>query len=186
VPQAGSAVVVGGTTVSDADIASMTDEVRDLYASYPKEFTNAGASFDEGLVVSTNVNRVTRHLLLVEAAAREGIEVTQGQIDTAIRSALDSEFSGDRTQLSIALAAQQQVPPSATSDVVYDFLVAQALAEKVDPANPTTAAVDKYLATLGTELGAQVAPRFGEWNSETAALTPVLNDLSVLAPLPTE
>lgn len=183
---AGNALVVGGSSVSDSEVAVLTDEVRDLYAAYPKEFAAAGASFDEGVVTSSNVNRKTRHLLLVEAAAREGITVTQGQIDEAIRNAVDVQFGGDETQLEIALAAQQAVPPSEMSDVVYDFLVGAALAEKLNPADPTTGEVDKYLAALGTELGAEVAPRFGVWNPETAVLTPVSNDLSVLAPPPTE
>lgn len=183
---AGNALVVGSSSVSDARVAALTDEVRDLYAAYPKEFAAAGATFDEGAVVSSNVSRMTRHLLLVEAAAREGITVTQGQIDTTIRAAVDNQFGGDPQQLEIALAAQQAVPPSATSEVVYDFLVGAALAEKLNPAEPTTGEVDKYLAALGTELGTEVAPRFGVWNAETAALTPVNDDLSVLAPLPTE
>jgi hypothetical protein len=183
---AGNALVVGSSTVSDSEVAAVTDEVRDIYSAYPKEFAAAGASFDEGAVVSSNVNRMTRHLLLVEAASREGITVTQGQIDEAIRNAVDNQFGGDETQLDIALAAQQQVPPSAKSDVVYDFLVGAALAEKLNPAEPTTGEVDTYLADLGAELGAEVAPRFGVWNPETAALTPVSDDLSVLAPLPSE
>lgn len=183
---AGNALVVGGTSVGDAEVAVLTDEVRDLFETYPKDFAAIGASFDEGTVVSSNVNRLTRHLLLVEAASREGITVTQGEIDAAIRTALENQFQGDRTQLDIALAAQQQVPPSETSEVVYDFLVQQALAEKLNPADPASAPVNDYLVDLGAELGAEVAPRFGVWDPETAVLGPVADDLSALAPLPTE
>lgn len=184
---AGKALVVGGTSVDDADIAVLTDEVRDLYAAYPKDFAAVGASFDEGTVVSSNVNRLTRHLILIEAAAREGITVTQGQIDASIRTALANQFNGSETQLNIALAAQQQTPPSATSDVVYDFLVQRALAEKLKPADPETAPVNEYLVDLGAELGAEVSPRFGTWDAESISLTPVPDDLSVLPNLaPTE
>ncbi|MFC6236752.1 hypothetical protein [Longivirga aurantiaca] len=184
---AGKALVVGGTSVDDAEIAELTEEVRDVYAAYPKDFAAVGASFDEGTVVSTNVNRLTRHLLLLEAAAREGITVTQGQIDTSIRTALENQFNGSQTLLDVTLAAQQQAPPSATSEVVYDFLVLQALAEKLKPADPATAPVNEYLVDLAAELGAEVSPRFGVWDAESISLTPVPDDLSVLPNLaPTE
>jgi hypothetical protein len=180
---AGSAVVVGSSSVSDASIASMVDEVYGVFQDNAKNVQLQGASFDRGAATSSNVDRVTRQLLLEEAARREGITVTQGQVDQIISQTVEAQFSGDATGLEIALASQQNIPPSEISGFARAFLITDALGQKLVPGTDTGAqqqAVVDYLVKLGDEIGVEVAPRFGTWVPEQAQLGPVSDDLSQL------
>lgn len=182
---AGNAVSAGPTTVSDAQLSAMVTELEDQL----KALKQQSPTFDEGTATGANVDRLMRSALLDQAAAREGIEVTQGEVDTLLQQVAQANFGGDMKQVLAALAEQQNVPASQVPSFARSYLVQQKLGVKLAPkAEPVDQqkAVVAYLDTLATELDAQVAPRFGVWNAKTASLIPVPDDLSVLAPLPTE
>ncbi len=184
---AGSAIVVGSQSVSDATISSQVDEVYQVFQDNAKNVQLQGASFDRGAATASTVDRLTRQLLLEEAARREGVTVTQGQVDTIISQTIEAQFSGDRTGLEIALAGQQNIPPSQINDFARAFLLTDALGKKLAPGADGTAqqqAVVDYLVKLGDEIGVDVAPRFGTWDPKQAQLGPVGNDLSQLPGVP--
>jgi len=174
----GNAISVGDQTVSDARLAGMVDEIKALYDESTQQ-----QPFEQGAVTASNVDRLTRSLLLGVAAQREGIVVTQGQVEDIIAQTVDGQFGGDRAQFDLALASQQNVPPSQVESFARDFLTQQALGEKLAPGGDTaavSAALVDYLGALGTELGAEVAPRFGTWEADKVTLGPVPDDLSTL------
>jgi len=182
---AGNAVSAGPTTVSDAQLAAMVDELQAQLIAMKQQ----SPTFDEGTATGANVDRLMRSALLDQAAVREGIEVTRGEVDTLLSQVAQANFNGDMKQVENALAEQQNIPASQVPSFARAYLVQQKLGEKLKPgADPTEQqkAVVAYLDALATEIDAQVAPRFGVWNAQTASLTPVPDDLSVLAPLPTE
>lgn len=175
---AGNALSVGSTTVSDSDLAGLVTELRDQLAP-----TNQQQPFDQGAATASNVDRLMRSALLEEAARREGIVVTQGEVDTVIRSTAANNFGGDMAALETQLAVQQNIPASQVPDFARDFLLQQKLGEKLAPqgsAEEVSAALVTYLSALSAELGAEVAPRFGTWNAASVALAPVPDDLSTL------
>jgi hypothetical protein len=175
---AGNALSVGSTTVSDSDLAGMVTELRDQLAP-----TNQQEPFDQGAATVANVDRLVRSALLDEAARREGIVVSQGEVDSQIRSTVANNFSGDMVELETQLALQQNVPASQLSDFARDFLLQQKLGQKLAPGGSdqqVSAALVKYLSELAGELDAEVAPRFGTWNAASVALAPVPDDLSAL------
>lgn len=177
-PLAGNAIVVGEQSVSDTELAAQVDEIRALYLESTQQ-----QPFEQGAVTASNVDRLTRSLLLGAAAAREGIVVTQGQVDDIIVQTVDSQFQGDREAFDLTLAQQQNVPPSQVDSFARDFLIQQKLGEKLAPGGDTaavSAALVTYLGDLGTELGAEVAPRFGTWVAKDVTLGPVPDDLSTL------
>jgi hypothetical protein len=156
----------------------MVDEIKALYDESTQQ-----QPFQQGAVTASNVDRLTRGLLLAAAAQREGIVVTQGQVEDIIAQTVDAQFGGDRAAFDLALAEQQSVPPSQVESFARDFLTQQALGEKLVPGGDTaaiSAALVTYLGDLGTELNAEVAPRFGTWEAEKVTLGPVPNDLSTL------
>ena len=182
---AGNALSAGPTSVSDAQLSAIVDELEQQLIDLKQQ----SPTFDEGTATGANVDRLMRQSLLDQAAVREGIEVTQGEVDTILQQVAQANFGGDMKQVENALAEQQNIPASQIDGFARAFLVQQKLGQKLAPnAEPADQqkAVVAYLDALATDLDAQVAPRFGVWNAKTASLTPVPDDLSVLAPLPTE
>lgn len=177
--QAGAASVVGGTSIRDSDVAAAVDAVR--VAAGP---ANA-ASFDSTQVTRANVNRLTRHYLLEEAAARQGIVVTQAQVDDLIASTIKDGFAGDPAKFTQALAAQSFVPPNDIPQFARDVLITQELSKKLAPggdASTQTDKVDAYLEPLGHELGIEIAPRFGTWSFKASTVSSDLPHDLTLAP----
>lgn len=173
--QAGSAAVVGSTRISDSDVAAMVDELKQTIAADPT------ALFDSTKATAANVQRLTRHYLLDEAAAREGVVVTQAQVDQLISSTTTSTFGGDSTKFEQALASQYAVPPSQIPSFAHDVLESQALTAKLAPGADATTQQNKlnaYLAPLGQELGVEVSPRYGTWSFDTSTLAATPDDLS--------
>lgn len=182
---AGNALTVGPTTVSDAQLDAMVTELKDQLA-----LTNQQEPFDEGAATASNVDRLVRSALLEQSAAREGIVVTQGDVDTVIRTTATNNFGGDMAALELQLAQEQNIPASQVPAFARDFLLQRELGEKLAPggsAEQVSAALVENLSTLSTEVGAEVSPRFGTWDAASISLTPVPDDLSVLPSLaPTE
>lgn len=173
--RAGLASVVGTQTVSDSDVARMVEEVRVEIAPV------ATSPFDEKAVTRATVNRLTQHYVLAEAATREGIVITQTDVDKLIGDTATSNFGGDLSKLEQAVAASQLVPPSEIQSFARDSLIQQALANKLAPGGSAIQienAVSAYLGPIGQQLGVEIAPRFGTWSFKASALDDVPNDLS--------
>ncbi len=173
--QAGAASIVGDQSVTDAQVADVANEVQTQLVSVK------GATFDEKAVTVASLTSQTRHLILQAVAAKEGITVTQGQIDAFIKNIVDNQFSGKRQDLLDNLASQSNIPASRIDEAAGDQLVYDALLAKIAPAATTDAEKSKaftdYMGAFVDQLGVQVSPRFGTWN--VFSLGPVPDDLSV-------
>ncbi len=175
----GAASVVGSTSISDRDVASAVDEVRTQLSE-----VRGGPAFDDGAATAAVLQNMTRHLILDEAAGREGIVVTQGQVDTFLDTIVSGQFKGDRAALEQQLASQSTIPASQIDQAARDNLVFTALVTKLAPGGDQTAqakAVNDYMTALDKELDVRVAPRFGTW--KVFSLGPVGDDLSRPAPV---
>lgn len=183
---AGNALTAGPTSVSDAQLSAQVTELQDQLIAMRQQTP----TFDEGTATAANVDRLMRTALLDQAAAREGITVTQGEVDTLLQQVAQANFNGDMKQVVDTLAEQQNIPASQVDSFARAYLIQQKLGEKLAPgadAKVAQKAVVDYLDTLATDLDAQVAPRFGVWDAKSASLTPVPDDLSTLPSLaPTE
>jgi hypothetical protein len=176
---AGSASVVGAQSVRDADVAADVDEVRQQVEGIPGQ-----PAFDQAAVTAKTVQRKTRHLLLDEARAAQGITIAQAKVDEIIATAVTGQFGGDRAKFDAALAAQESVPASGVEEYARDFLIQQALPATLAPGktqDEQAKALNAYIAKLSDERGVRIAARFGTWDPSTGALGPVPNDLSVPA-----
>ena len=173
--KAGAASVVGATTVSDSDVAHMVDDLRTAIGEA------ATASFDEKSVTRSTVNRLTRHLLLAEAAARQGITVTQADVDKLINGTIASNFAGDTAAFEQAIASSKLVPPNEIESFARDALITVALNDKLAPGGTAIdiqLKVSAYLGPLSKELGVEISPRFGTWSYAAATISDLPNDLS--------
>jgi hypothetical protein len=173
--QAGAASIVGDQSVTDRQVADVADEVQTQLALVK------GANYDEKAATIASLTSQTRHLILQAVAAKEGITVTQGQIDAFITNIADTQFAGKRQDLYDNLASQANIPASRVDEAAADQLVYDALIAKIAPAATTadekSKAFTDYMGAFVDQLGVEVAPRFGTWN--VFALGPVPDDLSV-------
>jgi hypothetical protein len=175
--EAGSAAVVGPTRVSEATIMQ---DAKDVLAQI--EAQKAAPPATDALLREL-VQRQVDIRLYNAAAKREGITVTQGQVEALITQA------GGRTNVenSFATADQQWVPASGVDDAARVYLIQQALAEKLAPGQSATAqatVLQKYFADLSKEIGVSVSPRYGSWDAAKVAVVAPVNDLSSPAASP--
>jgi len=171
----GAASVVGDQTVADATVASLATSVHDEIAAIP------GSKMPTADVVThATVARETQHLMLQVAGQKEGIAITQTQIDEFIASFVKSQFNGDIKQLRSALVTQNYIPAAAIDSAASDQLLYAAILKKIAPTATTQDAITKasndYFGALSTQLNTRVAPRYGTWS--VFGLGPVPDDLS--------
>ncbi|HET7902420.1 MAG TPA: SurA N-terminal domain-containing protein [Candidatus Nanopelagicales bacterium] len=177
-PGAGTAATVGSTTISVSELATTVDELKTQVTALD------GAQWDDAKATSRVLTDSVTYLLLDEAARRENITVTQGDVDKLIQQAVDANAAGDRAKFAENLAAsgtpESQIPAAARA-----VIIKSALEKKLAPGETDSvkidAAVNGYLGKLADELGVDIAPRFGKWDTETAGLGDPPNDLSVPA-----
>lgn len=172
----GSAAVVGGQTITDAQLTSivrnaMSDPTVAQQVSNPAEFARRE--------LTTRIEL----LLFRAAAASAGVTVTQAQVDSELQQIVQQ--AGSRQALD-AQAAQQGTPPSDIPVNIELNLLVTGLAHKAGISDPTsqTAAQQvnqvalQALTTQSRRLGVRVNPRYGSWNPSHVTIEPVTSGLS--------
>ncbi len=178
---AGSASIVGSRSVTDADVARSVSEVHTQWLATPD-----ADNFDEAAATKEVVQRKTRHLLLAEAGAREGIVVTQSEVDDLIDKTIQEQAGGDEARFETVLATAQSLAASEIVEYVRDFITQQKLAAKLAPGadqNAATPVLTAYFEKLSDELDVRVAARFGTWDAQTVSVGAPPTDLAAPAPL---
>jgi hypothetical protein len=178
--QAGAASVVGDQVVTDADVANVVEQTQAQLAAVK------GTTFDEKSATSAALTMQTQHLILDAVAQKEGITVTQGQVDAYIKNIVDTQFSGKAQALYDTLVSQNNLPSGQLSAIVRDQLIYDALmlriASGVTDATAKATAFTKYMTAFVAQLGVEVAPRYGTW--AVFELGPVPDDLSFVPAAP--
>ena len=132
---------------------------------------------DSALTLSV-LQRLVITELVEQAAAAQGISVTQGEIDTA-RSELEAQLGG-RDAL-VAAYLDTDVPEAGIpTQVELSLLVRKlgvALVPDADP-NGQQQAVVQYVTGFGLQQGVEVSPRFGTWDPGALTIGPLPTDLS--------
>lgn len=168
----GAAAVVGDERITDAQVADTTNAVKEVLGGVlPNDLTDA----DLNRRVITNR---LQFALVAVAAEREGLSVTQGEIDRLRAQA--TEQSGSEQALLKAVATQYAIPPSEVEAFIRFEIAATALIKKLGKGDETAgnAAAVAYLGDLSEELGTEVSPRFGTWVPASIAVGPPPSDLA--------
>ncbi|MQA84742.1 MAG: hypothetical protein GEV03_09000 [Streptosporangiales bacterium] len=117
-----------------------------------------------------------RFRIVEQAAEREGISVSEGEIDSFIAE------QGSRRDLEMR-AMVGGIPPDLLREAVREALIQEQLAGRLAPdADPTQAApqVQRYLVDLARDLGVRVSPRYGRF--DYSSLTVVAADDTLSRP----
>lgn len=156
-----------GMTGVAATVGEQTITISDLQG----EIVEFSESFDEPLSLSGDLTTIQQqflsrditHLLLVDLAEQEGVEVTEAQVDELFDSlGTDEEIE--------ALRAQFVYTEDGLRRAVEDEVRARAL-------EPIVGDVPAALAVTAEEVGVEVNPRYGTW--ESGALQPGTGSISV-------
>lgn len=168
--QAGTAASVGDTQISEQALGA---QVQEILTAKGQPVTSA----DEALTSQTLGRMITLEVV-DRLAEREGVEVTQGQIDEQLAAAMAQ--TGDRAALE-QVYVEQSIAPSQIEAFVTLNIQAQQLGISLNPtgsAEEQGQAVFDAAVALSEELDTTVSPRFGTWNASQLALGPVPDDLS--------
>lgn len=167
---AGSAATFGESRISDEQLNA---EVQEVLAAKQQPLDTA----DEVLVAETLGRMLT--IELVDAVAeREGVVVTQGQIDEQL-AAYDGE-AGGRAEVE-KIFIEQSIAPGQIEEIVRLNLQAQALGIALMPngsAEEQGQAVFEAVGAMSDELNTTASPRFGTWDAGTLSIGPSADDLS--------
>ena len=167
---AGAAATLGDTRISDATLTAQVQEVL--------EAKGQPADSPDASLVQQTLGRMITIELLDTLAAREGVEVTQGQIDEEYAN-YSAQVGGDDALQELFL--QENVAPSQLESIIRLQIQAQLLGIALAPegsAEEQGTAVFEAAALLSEELDTTIAPRFGTWDPATLSLGPTPEDLA--------
>lgn len=169
-PDAGAAATLGARDVANGTLATQVDEVL--------EARGTGAGTPDAALVADVLQRLVITALVDEGAARNGVVVTQGQIDQAISEA-ETQLGGPDQLLQVFL--DSNVPASAISDQFRLSLQVDGLGAVLAPDADDQGrqqAVFGYAVDLSQQLGTRVSPRYGTWVPDELQIGPLPTDLS--------
>lgn len=155
----GTAATVGEETIT---IASIQNEIIDFSESFDEPLPLTG---DLASVQQQFLNRDINHLLLIEMAEREGVEITEADVDE-LYDDLVAQAGGDLD----ALRAQFVYTEAGLRRALQDELRLQGL-------EPLVGDIEPALAETADEVGVEVNPRFGTWDG--TAVVPGTGSISV-------
>jgi SurA N-terminal domain len=166
----GTAATVGDTRISEQ---ALGDQVQAILTAQGQPVTTA----DEALTSQTLGRMITLEVV-DRLAKKEGISVTQGQIDEQMAAAVAQ--TGDMAALE-KVYAEQGIAPSQIESFVTLNIQAQQLGISLLPegsAEQQGQAVFDAAVALSEELDTTVSPRFGVWDASRLGLGPAPDDLS--------
>jgi len=169
-PSAGAAATLGSREIANDTVTSQVNEIQQ------QRGVQVGAA--DAALVTEVLQRMMITDLVDEAAVRNGVVVTQGQVDQAMSEAATQ--LGGKDQL-ISVFLDSNVPESAIPGQFQLSLQVEALGALLAPdADPNTRqqAVFGYAVDLGKELDVRVSPRYGSWVPDQLQLGPAPTDLS--------
>lgn len=172
--ETGSAALVGTFRVTET---SVNHDATAVLHAFKEQGAPAPAT---ATLLQTLIDRAVDNELVAQAAKREGITITQGQIDTLI------DQNGGRAKLNPDFATRDGLwlPPGQIDELARASLIQVALGNKLVPGGDATAignAVTSYKAKLAQQLGVSVSPRYGAWDPKTLQISGQVDDLSTPA-----
>lgn len=157
----GTAATVGDETIT---IASLQNEVIEFSESFEEPIP---VTSDFGALQQEFLNRDISHLLLIEMAQREGVEITDADVD-ALFDSLVAQAGGDLDPIRLEFRY--------TEDGIRRALQDELRARELQP---IVGDIEPALAATADDVGVEVNPRFGTW--EGVSLVPGTGSISASA-----
>ena len=167
---AGAAAVVGEQRISESELDTEVQDTLDLQGLSSADSSNE-------LIVST-LNQLITGILVNELSDREKITVAQGEIDDLRLQYVAQAGGQEAFEASIG---EQGISMGEVDSIISVNLQVAKLGDVLSPsgdADAKSAKVFIAISELSSELGTEVAPRFGTWDPENLSVGPSANSLS--------
>lgn len=173
-PSGGAAATVGDRTISNTTLVDQVEAVQSAKLGV------SGAP--DAALVTDILQRLVITDVVDVAAEREGVVVTQGQVDQALSEA-ETQLGGPGSLIQAFL--ESNVPQDAIDDQIRLSVQVDQLGKKLAPQGQPQdqqTAVFAYVVELSKALSTQVSPRYGTWVADQLQVGPVPSDLSSAQP----
>jgi outer membrane murein-binding lipoprotein Lpp len=179
----GAAAVVGGQRITVSQLEDRVEEVRDAQrAAVTDEAQYSQAIARTGTLTRDTLHGMVLDRVLHRAAEDAGVTVSRREVQQ-MRAGLEQQAGGAKA-LQTAWLQQYSVAPQRLDENLHLQLEAQKLAESLgtDTSQP---AFWKALSEASRELGVDLNPRYGSWDSEKVgrvdAKAPWVRDVTTAA-----
>lgn len=167
---AGAAAVVGDQRISESELDTEVQDALTLQGLSSADSSNA--------LITSTLDQLITGILVDELADREKIKVTQGETDDLRLQYVAQAGGQEAFEASIG---EQGISIDEVDSIIRVNLQVAKLGDVLSPQGDTdakSAAVFVAISELSSELGTEVAPRFGTWDPENLSVGPVANSLS--------
>ena len=167
---AGAAAVVGDQRISESELDTEVQDALTLQGLSSADSSNA--------LITSTLDQLITGILVDELADREKIKVTQGETDDLRLQYVAQAGGQEAFEASIG---EQGISIDEVDSIIRVNLQVAKLGDVLSPQGDTdakSAAVFVAISELSSELGTEVAPRFGTWDPENLSVGPAANSLS--------
>ncbi len=161
--QPGSAAVVGTERITETEVNTAALEAAQAQQA-------AGVTPDVRELMRRQLDVRVASALLDELAATYDVEVTQGEIQAFIRERGGAEAWE-------ASLVERGLSPEQASDFARIQVQIDKVAEAIDPENGLQQ-IGAEAAALSEEIGVEISPRYGQWDSQQVTVVAAADDLS--------
>ena len=177
----GVAATVGDRTITKKVIDDQVMEVRSDILALPVDQVQSVPSIQ--MLTTLAVHRVILDDILDAALEDQNLVVSDDEV-TAFEQGVYAQYGED--SIVTQVITNNGVPRADIHKFMRTVLIEQKLSALLTPNGDQQAQTDgllKYLGELGTKIGVDVNPRFGQWNPDIVAPTGSDNILSTLNPV---
>ena len=167
--QAGSAAVVGTERITESVVNTAAFEAAEAQQA-------AGVEPDVRELMRRQLDVRIAAVLLDELAATYDVEVTQGQIDAFIRD----QGGAEAWQ---AAVVERGLSPNQAREFARIQILIDSTAQAIDPQDGMQR-LGAEAAALSEEIGVEISPRYGSWDSQQVTVVAALDDVSQPAGAP--
>jgi hypothetical protein len=161
--QPGSAAVVGTERITETEVNTAAYEAAEAQRE-------AGLEPDVAELMRRQVDVRVATVLLEELADTYDVEVTRGQVDAFIRQ-------GGGAEAWEASLVERGLSPEQAREFARIQVLIDAVAEAIDPETGFTQ-IGAEAAALSEELGVEISPRYGQWDSQQVTIVAAVDDVS--------
>ncbi|MEV6313930.1 SurA N-terminal domain-containing protein [Streptomyces sp. NPDC051776] len=167
-PHPGSAAVVDGERITLSQLQAQVEDVRVAQrgSAQPAQLIQNSGQLTRATLGSMIFNRV-----LNRAAEDAGVTVSRGDVQKARAEMVKQAGSEDR--LNAQWLQQYAIAPGQVDEAIHNQVAMDKLAQALGADRNSPQGVQKLVTALGAasrELGVEVNPRFGAWDSKKVQL----------------
>ena len=170
----GAAAVVDGRRISSTELNTAVKQWEQAYTAHPLPVDQLQLT-DQTSVPRSVLSRLVAFKLSTVAAQRQGVRVSDGQVDNTIAKTGETQVRG--------VAVTMGVPPQRDRDLVRFILEGQGIQAQLQPllkgtGKSMSVAMNNVLSSTARSVRVDVNPRYGKFDYRQLGINPNAGRLS--------